>query len=96
MLQAKGIPGFVAYGAVIGEVLAPLLIIVGFRTKIAALLMAFTMVIAVVLVHSNHLFALSPTGGWAIELPALYFFASIALFFSGAGRIAISKSSKWD
>lgn len=96
MLTAKSIPSFVAYGVFLGEVLAPLMLIVGFRTKIAAFLFAFTMVVAVFLVHSNDIGRLSESGGWKIELPALYFFGALSLFFSGAGKYALSTSSKWD
>ena len=39
MLQAAGLPGFIAYGAYIGEVIAPVLIILGIFTRPAALVM---------------------------------------------------------
>jgi len=96
MLQSKGIPSFVAYGSIIGEVLAPLLLIFGFRTKIGALIIVINMVTAILLVHPNDLFSLSATGGWTVELPALFLFSALALVFSGAGKYAASTSSKWD
>jgi putative oxidoreductase len=43
MLVEKGLPGFIAYGVLIGEVVAPILIIRVF-TRPAALVLAFTMV----------------------------------------------------
>jgi putative oxidoreductase len=42
----KGLPGFIAYGVLIGEVVAPILIILGLFTRPAALVLAFTMVVA--------------------------------------------------
>jgi putative oxidoreductase len=96
MLASKGIPTFVAYGVIIGEVLAPILIIIGFRTKLAALILAFNMVVAVALAHSQDLFVITEHGSWAMELQAFYFFISIALFFSGGGKMAISNKNKWD
>lgn len=96
MLEAKGIPGFVAYGSIIGEVLAPLMIIIGFRTKLGALIIAFNMAVAILLVHPNNILSLSETGGWAVELPAIYLLGALALVFSGAGKFAASTSNKFD
>ncbi len=96
MLEAKGIPGFIAYGSIIGEVLAPLMIIFGFRTKIGALIIAFNMATAIFLVHSADIFTLSDKGGLTIELPALFMLGALALVFSGAGKFAASTSSKFD
>lgn len=96
MLQSKGIPAFVAYGAYLGEVIAPLLLIIGFRSRIAALLIAFTMLIAVATAHAGDVFKLGDTGGWAIELQGLFFFNSIVLAFTGAGPFAVSRRSRWD
>lgn len=96
MLEGKGIPGFIAYGVLIGEILAPILIIIGFRTRIGALLLALNCLVAVLLVHSADIAKLSDTGGWAIELVGLYFFGALALFFTGGGSLAASKNNKWD
>lgn len=96
ILAAKGLPGFIAYGAVIGEILAPLALLIGFRTRIAALVYAFNCLVAILLVHSAHVFALSETGGWAIELLGLYLFASAVLWFTGGGKYAISTKNVFD
>ncbi len=96
MLVSKGIPSFIAYGVHIGEVLAPILIIIGFRTKLAAIIFAFNMLVATLLVHSEDIFKLTEHGGWAIELQALYFFGSICIFLLGAGNYSLSNSNRWD
>ena len=36
MLQSAGLPAALAYGAYVGEVLAPLLVIIGFYARIGA------------------------------------------------------------
>ncbi|VTP65947.1 DoxX [Leclercia adecarboxylata] len=41
----EGLPGFIAYGVLVGEVIAPILIILGILTRPAALVLAFTMVV---------------------------------------------------
>lgn len=43
MVTAVGLPEFIAYGNLIGEVVAPILVMVGYKTRIAALIMAFNM-----------------------------------------------------
>lgn len=96
MLVQKGLPGFFAYGVLIGEILAPILIIIGFRTRIAALIYAFNCLVAVLMVHSQDIFKISDHGGWELELLGLYFFTSLALFFTGGGRYSVSKTNNWD
>jgi putative oxidoreductase len=96
MLTEKGLPYFISYGVIVGEVIAPLMIIIGYRTKIAAILLAFTMVVAIFLAHSNDIFSLNSHGGWAIDHQGLFLFGSIALILSGAGKYAVSTKNKWD
>ena len=96
MLVEKGLPGFIAYGVLIGEILAPIAILIGFRTRIAAAIYAFNCLVAILMVHSADIFAMADHGGWALELLGLYFFGALALFFTGAGNIAVSKTNKWD
>lgn len=96
MLVEKGLPGFFAYGVIVGEVLAPILIIIGFRTRIAALILAFNCLVAVLMAHSQDIFKISDHGGWELELLGLYFFTAIALFFTGGGKFSISKKNNWD
>ncbi|WP_442482257.1 DoxX family protein [Aeoliella sp. SH292] len=97
MLASQGIPGFVAYGVYVGEVLAPILIIIGFLTRPAAAVFAFNMVVAIYLAHASQLVQLSDKGGLALELQYLYLFGAIAIAFLGAGKYSISGgTSKWD
>ncbi len=88
--------GAFGYAVYIGEVLAPIAILLGFRTRIAAVLLAITCVVAVATAHSNEIFSISDHGGYALELLGLYFFGALALFFTGAGKFAVSKNNKWD
>ncbi|KFI05826.1 DoxX family protein [Massilia sp. BSC265] len=89
MLQKAGLPGVFGYLVYIGEVLAPLLILVGVFTRLAAVVVAINMVVALLLVHTAEFFALSDTGGWALELQGLYLGTAIALVFLGAGRYSM-------
>ena len=96
LFVSKGIPGFLAYTVHIGEIVAPLLLIVGFRTKLAALLIAFTMLVAIVVAHWSDIFSLSEQGGWAIELQAFYLMNAVVLIVTGGGKYALSTKNKWD
>jgi len=96
MFQNLGLPSFFAYSVYIGEIVAPILLVIGYRTRLAALVFAFTMIVAVAMAHASDLFTLSETGGWAVELQGLYFFGAVALFFTGGGNFAVSSNSKWD
>ena len=91
-LSALGLPGFLAYGTYVAEVLAPLLLIVGYQVSIAALVIAFDMLMAVILVLRDGVFAIREQGGgWAIELEALFFFGAIAVALLGPGSIALQR-----
>lgn len=90
MVTGMGLPGFVAYGAYAGEVLAPLLLIIGFYARVGAVLIAVNMLFAVALAHTGELASLNQTGGWALELQGMFLFSAIALALMGPGRIAIN------
>jgi putative oxidoreductase len=90
-LQAAHLPTWLVAGVPMGEVVAPLLIVLGLYTRPAALVEAFLMGMAVWLVHMGQLTAFDQHGGYALELQAFYFFDAIAIFFFGAGRYSISR-----
>lgn len=94
LLEAKHLPGFIAYGIYVGEVVAPLMLIVGFRTRFAAGIIAFTLLMAVFLAHLDQLFALAKMGGgYALELQALYFFGALAIIGLGSGKYALGEDT---
>lgn len=95
MLIAKGLPGFIAYGVLVGEVIAPCLIILGILTRPAALVLAFTMIVAWLMVGMNETWALDKTGAWAIESLVYFFIGALAVAFLGAGRFSVAGNSAW-
>jgi len=88
-LAGHHLPTVIAYGVYVGEVVAPLMVILGFYTRIGALIIVFNMLVALVLVHMNELLALSRSGGWAIELQAFFLFSAVAVFFMGPGKFKL-------
>lgn len=86
MVAKAGLPAAFGYGVYVGEVLAPLLLIVGAWTRAAAVVVAINMVVAVALAHMAQLATLSPTGGWALELQGFYLAVAVAIALLGAGR----------
>lgn len=96
MLEQAGLPGFLAYGVYLGEILAPALLIIGFRTRVAALLFICTMLVAIFIANPEKVAMLLNTGGWAVELQALFLFGALTLFFTGGGKLSISSKNKWD
>lgn len=79
MLVKSGLPGWIAYGVYVGEVIAPLLMLVGLWVVPAALVMAVSMLFALFLVHMGHFLSLSSSGGWALELQAFFLVCSIVV-----------------
>ena len=89
LLTAAGLPTYLAYGVFVGEVLAPILIVLGIYSRIGGLLVVINMIFALLLAHTTQLFSLTKTGGWALELQGFYLLTGLALFFLGSGKIAV-------
>ena len=96
VLEKQGLPSFISYGVYVGEVIAPILMIIGFRTRLASLVFALTCFIIILLTKMDKLFLLNDKGGMVIELIAIYFVVSLGLFFTGAGKYAVSKKNNRD
>jgi putative oxidoreductase len=89
MLTKAGLPSALGYGVYIGEVVAPLLILFGIFTRAAALVVIANMIVALLLVHTSQFFTLNETGGWALELQAMYLGTAVAVALLGAGRYSV-------
>jgi putative oxidoreductase len=89
-VTGAGLPPFLAYGVYVGEVLAPLLLIMGWFARIGAAVIAVNMLFAIALVHGAEISALNQSGGWAIELQAMFLFSAVALVLLGPGRYSVN------
>lgn len=93
MLAQLGLPSFIAYFSLAAELIAAIMIVVGLWTRLASVIMAGNMVVAILMAHLGTLFTVDPmTGGWAVELPMLYLLGAAALAFTGGGKYAITRS----
>lgn len=96
-LARVGMPEALAYLVYVGEVLAPLLLIVGVWTRVAAFVVVVNMVVAVALAHVGQLLSVGRSGGYALELQALYLFSALALALIGAGRYSLGgPQGRWN
>ena len=91
MLEGNGLPGFFAFGVYLGEILAPILVILGFYARLGAAVIVVNMLFAVMLVHRPDLFLLGKSGGWALELQAFFLFTAVAVTLIGPGRFGINQ-----
>jgi putative oxidoreductase len=90
MVAKAGLPELLAYGVYVGEVVAPLMLIVGLWTRLAAWVVVINMVFAVALAHAGQLFSIDArTGGYQLELQALYLLAAVVVALIGAGRFSL-------
>lgn len=88
-LEAIGWHPVLAYGVYVGEIVAPILIILGIYARFGGLLIFVNMLFAIFLVHSNDLLSLTDHGGWSLELQAWYLVTGLVLMLIGSGRIAV-------
>lgn len=97
MLAAIGLPSFIAYGSLLAELVASLMIICGIWIRLASVVFAGNMVVAILMAHASEMFSLSPmTGGLVIELPLLYLLGAAVLCLTGGGRFAVTKGTVLD
>lgn len=96
-VTAVGLPAPLAYLVYVGEVLAPVLLIVGIWSRPAALIIAGNMIFAIFLVHMKQLASLNDQGGWALELQGMFLVTALALVFLGAGRFSVGgRGGRWN
>lgn len=97
-LVAKvGLPASFGYLVYVGEVLAPILVLLGLWARAGALVIASNMIVAILLVHTGELFKLNQTGGWAVELQVMFLATAIVVSLLGAGRYSVQGTrNRWN
>jgi putative oxidoreductase len=69
---------------IIGEVVAPILLIIGYKTKLAAIPAFITMAVAALIVHGEDPFGTK-------EKALMYALCFLVIFFTGAGKYSLDK-----
>lgn len=88
-LAGNGLPSVLAYGVYVGEVLAPLMVIVGLYARLGGWLLVVNMLFAIGLAHSGELLSLGEHGGWALELQGFYLLGGLVVALIGSGKFAL-------
>jgi putative oxidoreductase len=98
MLANYHMPEFLSYGVYIGEVVAPVLIVLGIFARIGALLVVVNMIAAIVLARMPDLFKVyAQSGGYALEAETFFLFCAVSVALLGAGRYSLADSSeRWN
>ncbi len=96
MVVAHHLPDIVAYGVYAGEIVGPVLVILGLFSRLGGLLIVVNMIVAIVLVGMAELFKLNPAGGYALELETFYLLGGLAVALLGAGRIGLNIGGNWN
>ena len=89
IVEKAGLPEPFGYLVYVGEVVAPILVIIGLFTRASALVIAINMIVAILLVHVSQFFTIADTGGWALELQGLYVVVAVCVSLLGAGRYSV-------
>jgi len=79
MLAKVGLPAFIAWGTYIGEVVAPILLLINRFVVPAALIIVIQMLFAIGLAHTGDFFKLTRSGGWALELQAFFLLNAVVV-----------------
>lgn len=96
LLASNGLPTWLWLGVPVGEVIAPVLILVGVATRLSSLVVALTMGVATYLYYGASSFNLNSAGGLNAELNLLFLFSALALLCLGAGQYsAYTGDNKW-
>ena len=89
ILTAHGLPVFFAYGVYMGELIAPIFIILGLYARVAAGVLVFNMLAAIYLAYGFS-FTTSKYGGLAWETPLLFLIMSLLVILLGSGKYAVN------
>ncbi len=95
--EGIGLPGALVYLIYLGEIVAPVLVVIGYWTRAAAFIIAGNMVVAILVAHSGDFFTLTPNGGYGLELQFFYLLSAVAIIALGAGRYSVAGAQgKWN
>jgi putative oxidoreductase len=96
MVVAHHLPDLVAYGVYLGEIVGPILIILGLFARAGGVLIAINMAVAVVLAGMDSIGKLNGAGGYALELEILFLLGGLSVALLGSGRLGANIGGRWN
>ena len=91
LLKSQGVPEMLAYGVYVGEILAPIFLIIGWKSRVWAGVIVFNMALAIYLTKLGAFMKLGAHGSWAMEIPMFYLLSALAIVLLGSGKYAIMR-----
>lgn len=85
-----GLPEFVSYGVYLSEIIAPIMLMIGFYSRLGAFVIICSSIFIIYATYPNPL-ALTSHGGFSAEILYLYIFSSFCIVFNGSGKYALKK-----
>ncbi len=91
LLASHHLPEALAYAVYFGEIVGPVLIILGLFTRVGALLIALEVLALVLLSGAGQVLVIAPDGGYSLEIESLYFASALAIMLVGGGRLTLGR-----
>lgn len=94
LMTSHKLPDALAYGVYFGEIVGPILVLIGLFARFGAFLIAVDVAALVALGGLAQVIALTPDGRYGLEVEALYLAGAVAILFIGPGKLAVA-AGKW-
>jgi len=89
LVTSPGLPEFLAYGVYVGELIAPIFILLGLYARFASGVVVVNMLMAIYLAYGFS-WTLGTHGGLAWETPLLYLVMALSIILLGSGKYAVN------
>jgi len=92
VLGEAGLPEILWLGTPVGEIIAPICLILGIFTRSASLIIAFTILMSIYLAFGWAGFELNQYGAFKVELNLFFLFTALSIYFMGAGKFSLTET----
>lgn len=89
MVTGHHLPEALSYGVYAGELVGPVLVAIGFFSRVGGALIALNLIAAIYLAQLHNVFTLNSSGGYGLELEVFYLLGGVCVMLSGAGRFSL-------
>ena len=96
MVVAAHMPDLIAYGVYLGEIVGPILIILGLFSRVGGVLVVLNMIAAIGLAGMASLLKLNAFGGYMLELETFFLAGGLAVALLGSGRLGLNIGGRWN